>query len=503
MHISLSTLSQLRLARPQRASLGHLRFCRRAAAGATLVALLQACGGSDSASGPGEESSDVDSETMSVTLSATDEAFANPERGFYVWGADDLVRLTRADADAAFADGKRLIFMLVRLDAYKDAVIPESYLAEIKDGLGIVRSAGLKTVLRFVYNYPETETDFQNAKDASLTRVLSHIDQLAPALQENADVISVLQGGFIGAWGEWHTSSNGLTDPAARTQIRDALLAATPTDKFIQLRYPGHVMDWYATPTAPSQAFSGSGPSRIGLHNDCFLASATDVGTYSEDETERARERDYVAAVSQSAPFGGETCNPADEPGAQVRGSCADILAEGRQFSLTYLNNDYHREAFHDRWRSEGCMPEVERRMGYRLAWGTLTHAVQTQPGQDLTVDFSVRNEGWARPYSARPVQLVLRHRASGDVLRLAGSGVDVRSWLPDATHTGSLVVPIPESAATGDYDVHVALPDGADTLAADTRYAIRPANADDSAAGTRWDATLGAFGLGTTLTVR
>ncbi len=465
--------------------------------------MLSACGGSSSISSEqGKAPTDVDAQTVSVTLSTTDEAIANPERGFYVWASDDLVRLTRGDADAAFASGKRLIFTLVRLDAYKDAAIPDSTLAQIKAGLGIVRSAGLKTVLRFVYNYPENETDFQNAKDASLTRVLAHIEQLAPALQDNADVISVLQGGFIGAWGEWHTSSNGLTDAAARTQVRDALLAAMPTDKFIQLRYPAHVMGWYATATAPSQAFSGIGQARIGLHNDCFLASATDVGTYSEDAATRARERDYVAAVSQSAPFGGETCNPADEPGAQVRGSCADILAEGRQFSLTYLNNDYHREAFHDRWQSEGCLPEVERRMGYRLAWQTITHAVQAQRGQDMTLDFSVRNEGWARPYSARPMQIVLRHRTSGDVLRLSGSGVDVRTWLPNATHTGSFVVAVPETAAAGDYDVHLALPDGAATLAADVRYAIRPANADGSATGAGWDATLGAFRLGSTLTV-
>jgi Domain of unknown function (DUF4832)/Domain of unknown function (DUF4874) len=471
--------------------------------GAALALMLSACGGSSSSSGLGKTPTELDLQTVSVTLGPTDEAIANPERGFYVWASDDLVRLTRGDADAVFADGKRLIFTLVRLDAYKDAAIPESYLAQISTGLGIVRSAGLKTVLRFVYNYPENETDFQNAEDASLTRVLAHIAQLAPALQDNADVISVLQGGFIGAWGEWHTSSNGLTGASARTQVRDALLAAMPTDKFIQLRYPGHVMAWYTTATTPSQAFSGSAPSRIGLHNDCFLASATDVGTYSEDAATRAIERDYVATMSQSAPFGGETCNPADEPGAQVRGSCEDILAEGRQFSLSFLNNDYHREAFHDRWQSEGCLPEVERRMGYRLAWETITHAGQAQRGQDMTLDFSVRNDGWARPYSARPMQIVLRHRASGDVLRLSGSGADIRNWLPNATHIGSLVVAVPDTAAAGDYDVHVALPDAAATLAADARYAIRPANADSSASGAGWDATLGAFRLGSTLTVR
>jgi hypothetical protein len=72
---------------------------------AALALMLSACGGSSSSSfsEKGKQPSDADTQTVSVTLSATDEAIANPERGFYGRAADDLVRLTRGDADAAFA----------------------------------------------------------------------------------------------------------------------------------------------------------------------------------------------------------------------------------------------------------------------------------------------------------------------------------------------------------------------------------------------------------------
>ncbi|WP_438875234.1 DUF4832 domain-containing protein, partial [Bacillus cereus group sp. Bce033] len=88
------------------------------------------------------------------------------------------------------------------------------------------------------------------------------------------------------------------------------------------MRYPGHLIGWHPQPPTEAQAFDGSAVSRLGAHNDCFLASATDVGTYSEDPVQRERERDYVAAVASIAPFGGETCNALDDPNARPRNHC-------------------------------------------------------------------------------------------------------------------------------------------------------------------------------------
>ena len=83
--------------------------------------------------------------------------------------------------------------------------MPSTYLTKLNTGFANLRKQGLKAVVRFAYNYPETESDYLNAQDATLSRVKRHITQLQPVLQANADVIAAVQGGFIGAWGEWHT----------------------------------------------------------------------------------------------------------------------------------------------------------------------------------------------------------------------------------------------------------------------------------------------------------
>lgn len=435
-----------------------------------------------------------------TSFRASGDEIANPERGMYVWAADSLAAWTQAQADAQFAAGYRLVYVPVRLDDHAGTALPESVLAGISDGFATARRAGLKVIPRFLYNYPSGETAYRAAQDAPLGRVLGHIGQLKPLLAANADVIAYLQAGFVGAWGEWHTSSNDLTAPASRAQIRDALLGALPPDRFLQLRYPPYLMAWAPR---PPRWRDGSAASRIGVHNDCFLASSTDVGTYSEDAATRRRERDYVASLSTVAPFGAETCNPADAVAPTPRTSCDDILREGRRFGLTYLNHSYYRKLFHMRWEEQGCMAEVRRRMGYRFELVTLRHSGAARPGQSGELALTVRNSGWARAFNPRGVQMLLRHRASGAVVRIALASVDPRTWLPGGSSKVQARFAVPGGTPAGVYDVLLAFPDGAASLAGDVRYSVRPANAADAARSQGWDATLGAFRTGTTLSIR
>jgi hypothetical protein len=435
-----------------------------------------------------------------TTFRPTDAEIANPERGMYVWAADNLASWTQAQADAQFAAGYRIVYAPVRLDAYAGSPLPQAVLDSLSASFATARRAGLKLIPRFLYNYPAGETAYRSAQDAPLARVLEHIRQLKPVLAANADVIAYLQAGFVGAWGEWHTSSNDLTAVGPRTQIRDALLDALPADRFLQLRYPPYLMAW--APQVPRWR-DGSKASRIGVHNDCFMASNTDVGTYSDDAATRQRQHAYTAALSAVTPFGAETCNPADEPDPTPRTNCDDILREGRQFGLTYLNDTYYRGLFHTRWEAQGCMAQVKRSMGYRFELVTLRHSAAVAAGQSGDLTLTVRNSGWARAFNPRAVQILLKHRATGAVVRIALASVDPRAWLPGSASTVTAGFVVPAGTPTGAYDVLLALPDGAPALAGDVRYSVRPANADNAGQSQRWDEKLGAFSAGTTLNIR
>lgn len=428
----------------------------------------------------------------------TDAELPNPERGWYKAGVGNLDRLDPEALAEAYRAGRRLVYARIDLAPYRTRPIPTAYLKKLEAGFETARRAGVKLIVRGVYNYPAGETAYRNAQDAPLAQVLHHIAQLKPLLHDNEDVIAFVQAGFIGAWGEWHTSSNGLTEPAARLQIRDALLEAVPQGRFVQFRYPPHLIEW----TPELRAGPAATRLRVAFHNDCFMASRTDVGTFDEDAALRTSQQEHMARLGDVSPFGGETCNPADDQNPESRTSCADILTEGARYNLTYLNDGYYRPLFHQRWIDQGCHDEVSRKMGYRLRLIDASHRRSARPGDALGMTLVVRNDGWARPFNPRPLEILLRNRASGKALAVSAPSTDARSWLPGVERKLSLDLALPRDLAPGAYDLLLALPDASARLRNDRRYSIRFANADDGASDQRWVPELGAFSTGTVLTI-
>lgn len=398
--------------------------------------------------------------TILFAPSAAD--FPNPERGWWVFAADDFAGATEDDLAAVAARGLTVAYGIVRLDEYREAPLPEGFLTDLEGSFALARKHGLKIILRFAYNYPGSSSDYENAKDAPMPVVLGHIDQLAPVIAANADTILAFQSGFIGAWGEGHSSSNQLDTPEAKARIRDALYAAVPESIPLQWRYPPDILSW-------------TGDRRMGFHNDCFLSSPTDVGTYSEDPATRDTQRTAMAALTDSHYFSGETCD-ADAPA--IRTDCASILREGAEFHLSALNRDYY-EAFPKAWANEGCYPEVSRQLGYRLR---LVDA--TISGDNLTL--RIANDGWARLVQPRAV-IAMHYLAGEAVGRTVLRGSLDRIGPGDVMDLNGTI----SGLASADR-LCLSAPDESPRLASDPAYAIRFANADVPGQG--WEQALAAF---------
>lgn len=375
-----------------------------------------------------------------------------PERGFY-----RFAELTETSDLSWVADGGHvLVFSYVRLDDFRGGPIGDALLGRLERGLDEVRARGLKTVLRFAYNagpYPDSEPD------APRDRVLAHIAQLAPLLERHRDVILLVQAGFIGAWGEWHTSTNGLLDdPADRRAILEALLDALPGEMPTQLRYPLHKEEMFGGALTAAGAHDGSDAARVGHHNDCFLSSDTDVGTYPPDSVDRLTA--YVAADTRFVPMGGETCAPYPS-----RSRCAPALAELERLHFSFLNEDYHPDIVQG-WRDEGCYDAIAEGMGYRLVVTSATFPDEAPAGATIAVEVTIRNDGWAAPITARPLLLSLGgERAALDR--------DARWLLPGEETTLRATLPASEGALS------LSAPDPSPRLADRAEYALPFANVE------------------------
>jgi hypothetical protein len=415
--------------------------------------------------GDGDGAADVpgdggDPPTTTIVPATTDESFLNPERGFYA----NLDLVEDRDYGWVRERGFTLAHAYVRLDDYRERELDAALLEAIAEGFGEARAAGIKVVLRFSYNfgpYPDSEPD------ASKDRILGHIEQLEPLLQDHADVIAVLQAGFIGAWGEWHTSTNGLLDdPQDKFDILEALLDALPASRAVLLRYPPYKRAGYGGPLTAAEAWDGSYAARVGHHNDCFLASDTDFGTYPSDEIETWK--GFVAQETLYVPMQGETCH-VNSP----RSDCPTALAELEQLHWSILNDGYHPDVLAG-WAAQGCRPEIERRLGYRLAAVSVTYAPRVAPGGVLPLRVTLRNDGWAAPINPRPLNVVL-DGASRQVAVV--TGLDPRRWLPGEEVELAVRLRVPATLAPGSFELALWLPDASAWLRDDPRYAIRLAN--------------------------
>ena len=439
-----------------------------------------------------------------VTYSEDSSNFPNPERGFYrqrapLWLGTDRFALASSDLATFRGEGITVLRAYYVIDEFRDAPLSAEMLAALEADFATVRAAGLKMIPRFAYNFP---LNFPVVEpDATLARVLEHIGQLTAALQANADVIAFIETGFVGAWGEWHHSTNGLVGPdndtnANSSAIIDALLAAVPVRRALALRYPHVKRKLYGTsPLTLPEAFTGTAKARIGAHNDCFLVDAVDAGTYTVPpnyapviETTKT----YLSEDNRFVPQGGETCGA--DATAQPYIECTNALADFSRMRWSTINLEYHPDVIAT-WQAQGCFADVQRRLGYRLRLVSSDLPAEVRLGRSFGASLTIGNSGFASPYNPRSVELILRHTGTGVIHRVA-LAADPRLWGPGTNHAYTETLNLPNGISAGIYQVLLNLPDPEPSLRTRPDYSVRLANT-----GT-WEADTGFNSLLRTLTV-
>lgn len=446
-------------------------------------------------------------ERQVVTYTPTQQNFPNPERGFYAQDAPFWIGEELSEQDEMLLRNLRdvgvsMLRWYLLFDEFRDRPLTDNALAYLDEQFAVARRAGMKVIPRVAYNFPMAGEYPFTEPDAPLDVVLRHIEQLTPLLRANADVIAFMEIGFVGAWGEWHSSTNKLVDDDtglndASRSIVTTLLSALPRDRMVAMRYPLYKQSLFGPePTTLEEALQQTDKARVGAHNDCFLASFTDWGTYPEDPTERASLREYLHRDNRYVPQGGETCNDGQDAAPFI--GCANALADLALLRFSALNRGYHPGVLQS-WREGGCYEEIARRLGYRFVLLTGDFPRQGEAGQRIVIALTLQNIGFASPYNPRGFEVVLRNAVTGAEYRLRlDETPDVRRWLPDdpkivLTLSGA----IPPEVPAGNYEVMLHLPDPAPTLYGLPAYSIRLANADV------WEATTGYNRLGAIIQVR
>lgn len=435
-----------------------------------------------------------------VNYTPDESIFPNPERGFtdQIDGIlkDSKPSLLKSNEDYFTAEGdretQRLVMLMYYLKEYRTKNLSQAVLDGFDADMQILRKYGFKCVLRFGYNSSSKD-------DASLEQTQAHIEQLKPLLAKNADVIYVLEAGFVGQWGEWYYSKNHGNETqqltANRRAILESLIDACPADRHLLVRYPLIKTQYLGdekTLTAET-AHDGSARAKIGHHNDAFLNDWGNDGTYGRDgegEDDDPVLRNYIAQETKYVPNGGES-NVEDN--AWAKKVYKDAEKEMEAYHWSFCGAEYA-EQITGLWRANGIFDTLNKRMGYRFQMTKTIWPEQVEKGTAMPLQMTLKNVGCAPLYNERKAYLILKSDKNTYSLPLP---TDPRTWYPElASITINGTIDIPSSVAEGTYRLYLHLPDACASIANDARYAIRFANTN------MWDKETGWNDLNATIQV-
>lgn len=315
-----------------------------------------------------------------------------------------------------FEDHETIALLRLDIGAFRSSSIDDKTLAFIQRILTRFAEAGKDIILRLLY---DVDGRGMAHEPAAFDLVCDHMRSIGSVVAEHAREILLVQGLFVGSWGEMHDSK--FLDPEAIRKLWETWQEATEGAIPLAVRKPV-----YARMIGEEAG--------IGLYDDAILADETHMGTFgirtrreaSNLESWRA-EDEYVFIDKQMnrVPIGGEVI------GGETMDSEA-IIKELRRLRVTYLNSIYHPDVL-TRWKElpapdgENLYQYVGDHMGYRL----VVREAKMRRGQLV---IAMENEGFAPLYEAAQLWLVAvdsqQHRCS---IKLA---FDLRTLLPGVKKT-------------------------------------------------------------------
>ncbi|CAF1456519.1 unnamed protein product, partial [Rotaria sordida] len=289
--------------------------------------------------------------------------------------------------------------------------------------------------------------------------------------------------GMFGPWGEMHSSQHSTINTKlyypietnALKQVHNVYMAALPKTHSVLVRRPYYIRQIFNddNPLMSDQAYANTGKARTGYHNDAYLSSASDAGTFAPGWS-RTQELAYINKMTRFTFFGGESFGTPND----VYNNANNAMLESKQQHMTYLHRDYYKPIY-DTWGTS-IKEDFTRKLGYRFELKNLSYSKEVAPGGILHFSLKLQNNGFAAMHLNRPVNLILDSGKTGSehIKYQTTLSVDPRTWTPES---GIISIErklrIPATINEGIWQLYLAMPDSSIQLQSDGRYAVRFAN--------------------------
>ncbi len=376
------------------------------------------------------------SEIREIQYAEKTEAFANPLKGWVVWGEDPIPLPQPCTLFFSYRSWRDL-------EPVEGQYQFEAWESDVWDYW--VRR-GMKAVFRVYLDYPGRPigvpqwlldagvkiTQYEEygggwSPDYENPLLMEKVIRLIARLGERYDSdprVAFLDVGILGHWGEWHTYPRDELFASVRKQqdVMNAFLAAFPTKKMM-LRYPT----------------SWSAQRPFGYHDDCFLTDTDgpeEWKFFSQIRSARA------GSVWTTQPFGGEFCGGSEgayDGTLEQPEECLRLIREGHFSHLGPAGGDIEtQDADHQR-----NVDRMLNSMGYRYVLRQAALPDPVSSGQPVDFSFTLENTGSAPFYYPWPLLAVWLNGLDKEI-SATDTSIDIRKWLP-GQHTVHISLPAPD----------------------------------------------------------
>ena len=362
-------------------------------------------------------------------------ALDNPCRGFYHiyrYSLDipqkDLQ--VQVEEHITWEESERLALVEINLNTYADSNISKEGLSNISTILSTWNRSNKKLILRFLYDW---DGNALSSEPRSLNHVITHMNQIAPIVNKYHQGIYLLQGVFLGNYGEMH-DSRLLTNKNMRI-LANHLHNIIDSSIYLSVRTPAQWRLITGLNQIPNDISSVQGTiaTRLGLFNDGMLGDISDVGTYTKEnfthgssltaEQVRKKEISFQNNLCRYVPNGGEVIinNPYNH--------LSSAIEDFQNMHVTYLNSAYD-PAVIKKWKQSAYTGEdcyngmngfdyISLHLGYRLKITHCNLVFKKLRRTATTLKLTLENIGFSAPNQAFDSYLVIKNNDSQDVKQI------------------------------------------------------------------------------------
>ncbi len=351
--------------------------------------------------------------TQDLDYRESTETLKNPERGFY----EPLGLMLKESNNHPNNYSSNLVHLRVGLKAFSgkfngkgDIPLTQDALNSLDKTIKNVRAGGGSVIIRFAYD----NFDGVANPEPSLDMVLKHLDQLKVIFDNNKDTIIYVELGLFGKWGEMHSSS--LINTNNVNLILNKMLSIVPEDITVGVRQPGYFANFVGVNRASLASYiskKGDLSYRVGLYNDGYLGSESDLGTFAN----RSIETSWLKRQATHTFYGGEVV--ANFASGTPLNTVSYIEREGFITHTTYLNLRWNYTVI-DSWKKStyngsdevykglSGFTYINNHLGYRLVLRKSDIKTNTYQLDNIEGKILVENVGFANLINKKITTIVI-----------------------------------------------------------------------------------------------